>query len=94
METNHNYKLIEGIFNPSEAKKVLLDIINAKINYHNLDAFSNHIRFDAGILNSKSRVEELTKTRETIKALIEVADKNNMQLQINSQITITLIKDV
>lgn len=91
MEATYNYKLIEGVFKPSEAQRMLLDLINAKINYHNLDSFSNHIRFNTEFSSSKIRIEELAKTSESIKELIELANNNNMQLIIKSEITIELI---
>lgn len=94
MKANHTYKLIDGEFTPSEAKKMLLDLINAKINFHNLDGFSNHIRFNAALSNHQSRVEQLSQTRESIKFLTELADSNNMKLKINSEVTIELIKNV
>ena len=87
----NNYKLIDGVFQPSEAKKVLLDLLNTKISYHKLDDFSNHIRFNKELTNSKNRIEELLKTSNAIKEIIELANQNGMQLKIKSEITIELI---
>lgn len=86
-----NFKLINGVFNPSEAQKVVLDLINTKIKYHSLDSFSNHIRFNTDISSSKSRIEELNEMAESIKKLIEIAEQNNVQLQVNSEISIEFI---
>ena len=94
MNSNYNYKLIDGIFQPSEAKKVLLDLLNTKISYHKLDDFSNHIRFNTEISNSKNRIEELLKTSNAIKEIIELANQNGKQLKINSEIIIELIDNV
>lgn len=91
MDENHNYTLINGIFQPTEAKKILMDLINTKINYHNLDSFSNHIRFNTDISSSKNRIDELKKTSESIKELIELAQKQNMKLKLNSEISIEFI---
>ena len=91
MKANYNYKLIDGVFHPSEAQKILMDLINTKINYHNLDSFSNHIRFNADISSSKNRIEELQKSSESIIELIELAQKNNLQLKLNSEISIEFI---
>jgi len=90
MENEQNFKLIEGIFHPLEAQKLLMEMINTKINFHNLDAFSNHIRFNTSISNSKSRVNELNETAEKIKSLIQYAQANNLELEIKSNISITL----
>lgn len=94
MKANYNYKLIDGVFSPCEAKKMLLDLINTKINYHNLDDFSNHIRFNASLTYSENRTEQLSHTRESIKQLIELANNSNMKLKISSEIAIELIENV
>jgi hypothetical protein len=92
MKENFNYKLIDGVFNPSEAQQIMMDLINTKINYHSLDSFSNHIRFNTEITSSKIRIDELNETAESIKNLIELAEQNNMQLKLNSDISIEFIK--
>ena len=94
MKANYNYKLIDGEFSPSEAKKILMDLINTKINYHNLDGFSNHIRFNAAISHHENRVEQLSQTRESIKILTELAANYNLKLKISSEIIIELIENV
>ncbi|MEI7509536.1 MAG: hypothetical protein WCJ62_08730 [Flavobacterium sp.] len=90
MKSEHEFKLIEGVFQPEEAQKLLMEMINTKINFHNLDAFSNHIRFNTSISNSKARVTELNKTSEKLKDLMEYAKENNLELEIKSNISITL----
>ena len=88
MKENFNFKLVNGVFDPSEAKKILMDLINTKINYHSLEAFRNHIRFNTEISSSEKRIEELKKTRESIQEIIELAEKNNMKLEVKSEIFI------
>ena len=90
MKSDQEFKLIEGVFQPDEAQKLLMEMINTKINFHNLDAFSNHIRFNTSISNSKARVNELNETAEKLKFLIEYAKENNLELEIKSNISITL----
>ncbi|MFB9088019.1 hypothetical protein [Flavobacterium paronense] len=87
----HQYKLIEGIFSTAEAKTVLMSVITSKINYHNLNAFSEFVRNNKAVENTKNRVLELTTTREDIIKLIEDAEKMGMKLNIKSDITIELI---
>jgi len=65
-------------------------MINTKINFHNLDAFSNHIRFNTSISNSINRVNELNETAEKLKILMEYARENTIELEIKSNISITL----
>lgn len=85
------YKLIDGEFSPDDAKKVLLSILNSKINFHNLLSFSNHIRFNNDINTSKNRIEELNNTKTAILELIEKATKENLTFKIKSNISIELI---
>lgn len=85
------YKLIDGEFSPDDAKKVLLSILNSKINFHNLLSFSNHIRFNNDINTSKNRIEELNNTKTAIIEFIDKATKDNLSLKIKSNITIELI---
>ena len=92
MKSDQEFKLIEGVFQPDEAQKLLMEMINTKINFHNLDAFSNHIRFNTSISNSKARVNELNETAEKLKLLMEYARDHNLELEIKSNISITLKK--
>ena len=88
-----NFKLIDGEFSAEEAQKILMSLINNKIDFHSLFAFSNHIRFNGDVNGSKRRIEELTKTREEI---IEVTKKANIEgynFSIKSTISLELIKD-
>ena len=87
----HKYKLIEGDFSTEEAKTVLMSLINNKIDYHNLNAFSDLIRNNEVTDTSKSRVFELIKAREEISILINEASKKGLRLNIKSNITIELI---
>jgi hypothetical protein len=85
--------LIDGVFTPTEAQKILLELINTKISYHKLDDFSNHIRFNNDPSFSKARVAALINTSQSVKEVIEHAIKNKLQLKINSEIIIELVKN-
>jgi hypothetical protein len=92
MKNPQEYKLIDGIFTSEEAEKVLTALFNYKIDYHNREDFSNHIRFNKDIEHSKKRIAELTATKEAIKQLIANSKSDHFKLQINSTITIRLEK--
>ena len=87
----HQFKLIEGNFSTDEAKKVLMSVINSKINYHNLNAFSDFVRNNENESNTKTRVSELVASREGIIKIIEEAEAKEMKLNIKSNIIIELI---
>jgi hypothetical protein len=92
MEKKQNFKLIDGVFDPVEAKKIIISLINNKINFHNLEDFSNHVRFNDNLSNSKKRITELQKNKEDVSSLIAFAEKNGWQLKINSTIEINIIE--
>ncbi len=93
MENNHHLTLVDGIFAPSEAGKVLSDLISRKINYHQLELFSNEERFGKDISNSKKRIEALKITQNSLKRIIEYAIEKQYQLQIDGFIEIKFLKD-
>ncbi|MFC6877019.1 hypothetical protein [Flavobacterium myungsuense] len=92
MENQYDFKLIDGIFSPTDAGKVLTTLINNKINYHNLEDFSNHIRFNNDLKHSKKRVMELNQSTEDIKKILELAESNGFNLLVKSTIDIKFVK--
>jgi hypothetical protein len=90
MGKEYQFKLIEGQFSPLEAGKVLFALINSKVNFHNLEIFSEQIRFNEENSHSKSRVQSLLEAAEYLKGLIEQASLEDMDLNIESVIQITL----
>ena len=92
MENIHNYTLIDGIFEPLEAQRLILDLINTKINYHNREAFSENIRFNNSSNLSKERVLNLKTTADAIKQLVIMANSDDYLLKINGDISIEIIK--
>ena len=91
-EEKKEFKLIESTFTPEEANAVLTNLINSKINYHNLDDFSNFVRSDRNIEHSKRRVSELNETKTAMKLFIETANENGFNLLIKSSIAIEFTK--
>lgn len=94
MEKEYQFKLVEGQFAPSEAGKVLFSLINSKINYHNLEIFSNQIRFDEENPHSKIRIKTLSDASEYIKELIKEGSLQDMELKIDGVIQITLTPEI
>lgn len=88
----HTLKLIDGEFSADEAQKVLMSLINNKIDFHHLFAFSNHIRFNNDVNGSKKRIEELMKTRDEIVAITKTANTEEYHFRIKSEIVLELIK--
>ena len=92
MELKKNYKLIDGIFSNEEAGNILTALFNYKIDYHNREDFSNHIRFNKDISTSKQRIQELIDAKNAIKVMLEESKMNPSNLIIKSTITISFEK--
>jgi hypothetical protein len=93
METKHVLKLIDGKFIPSEAGKVLFDLISRKINYHQMVRFSNEERFGKDESNSKSIIKQLKEERRRLEEIIDYTSKNGLDLKIEILIDIKFIKE-
>lgn len=83
-----DFKLIDGVFTPEEAGRVLYPLLNHKINFHSVEIFSDEIRNQISKFNSKHRIEELESDKELMHELLKQAAKEGVQLKIKSNITI------
>ena len=90
MKDNTEFKLIDGVFSLEDADRVLTTLINYKIDYHNREDFSNHIRFNKDIEHSKKRIQELTETKDQIKNIINNSKLGDPKFIIKGNITIEL----
>jgi hypothetical protein len=93
MENKQVLKLIDGTFLPSEAGKVLFELINRKINYHQMERFSNEERFGKDESNSRGRIEQLKDARRRLEEIIDYTSIKGLRLKIESSIDITFIKE-
>lgn len=84
------HKLIDGIFEPNEAKTLINSLIDNKISFHSLEDFSSQIRFNKDTNNSKKRIEELNKMNTLINDVINQAETEKHTLEIECMIKITL----
>lgn len=94
MNTPHEFKFIEGSFSPAEARKAILSLIAQKIQYHQLEVFSNTERFGHDVSHSQKRIKELEVVYHQVKELIDEAMENNFEVDVHSSINITINKTV
>ena len=92
MKIKEPIKLIEGKFSPEDAKEVLLELINHKINFHSLKNFSSEERFGQSLEGSKKRIEYLKDAKTKIIELIGKAKQTNSYLKLESTINISFEK--
>jgi urate oxidase len=92
MKNNQEFKLMDGTFSIEDANRVLTTLLNYKIDYHNREDFSNHIRFNKNIEQSKKRIQELTEAKEQIRSLILNCETEDIKFVIKSNISIEIEK--
>ena len=90
MENKKSIKLIEGEFNVSDARDILLSLIQSKIQYHENKEFSSQIRFGLKDSNSVLRINNLKKDINELKKLFDECDDKNHKLIINTTIQIEI----
>lgn len=86
----NGYRLINGVFSPAEANRILMSLILDKINFHHKSNWSHKERFGEPDSASVKRMQELNQTKADLTTLIEQAESSNQQLAINCEIEITL----
>ena len=93
MEKNQTYKLIDGDFDPSEARSILFALINSKINFHSMESFGIRERTSGDTSFHEKRIKELAQTNVDIKKVVEYARENKLSLRINGNIEIKLMDE-
>ncbi len=88
---NQTFMLIAGEFSPADASTILFELINRKINFHNVESLSLEIKHGIKSNQSEKRIEELLNTKNEIQKLILKAEKDNSNLKIDCKINIDLI---
>lgn len=81
-------QLINGEFNPNDAKNIILSLINSKIQYHQLEIFSMQERFGIEATHSINRIEELKLTTRDVKEIIKEAESQGLKLKVTSIVEI------
>ena len=89
MADKRRYRLINGDFDPEEARELLMTLFVDKINFHqrnNLSRRERGLETDASI----ERIEKLRGTKADVAAMLEEAIGANNALHIDCSIDITL----
>lgn len=80
--------LINGNYNCSEAKEILMDLCNKNLNSNKLQNFSSQIRFGKDDNQALQQIDTLNKSKSDISEIIEDAKQKNKKLIIKSFIEI------
>ena len=90
MKTNSEFSLIDGKFTVDQAEQVLIALVNYKIDFHNRQDFSNHIRFNDSLEHSKKRVNQLQETKINMQEFLKSIKLSGTNLVIKSTITVII----
>ena len=90
MKKTETIELIKGTFTPDEAREILLQLLNSKINFHNLKNWSSRERFGKPNADSEQRLIKLEESRKKVERLISTSINEKKSLIINSSIEINI----
>ncbi len=93
MNNQNTYKLIDGEFEPTDARSILFTLVNDKINFHSMQSFGIKERTSGDTSFHDKRIKELAQTNIDIKNVMDYATENNLRLKIKGNIEIELISE-
>ena len=91
MEKVSQFKLIDGVFSPEDAREILFVLINSKINFHQMEKFIITEKTSGDVSYSENRILQLKAVHQSIKELLEQSKIDGKQLQINGSIEINYV---
>jgi hypothetical protein len=91
MKNPHIFKLIDGKFLPTEARKILIELIQNKINFHAREIHMLEEHNEGNTSRHEKRIAQLKKSAETLKKVLLQADKKGMQLKVRGMVEITFL---
>lgn len=90
MKKTETIELITGTFTPDEARKILLELLDSKINFHNLKNWSSNERFGKPDAYSEQRLKYLRESRKKVETLVSRSISEEKNMIINSSIEINI----
>jgi hypothetical protein len=87
-----DFRLIDGEFNQKDAKEIIIQLINDKINFHVRRNFSSKIRFGHADEVSENRIISLKSDLDTIVKLFDQKEASDTKFRLQANIEITPIQ--
>ena len=87
------FQLVDGEFSASEAKSILLALIEHKIRFHQRDRFSQQERLGQDCEHSNRRIDQLLQAKAELTELIASAEAADERLAINCVIDINRVPE-
>lgn len=92
MKKPHTLKLIDGKFSPSDTRKILMELIQNKINFHSREIYMIEEHNEGNKSRSEKRIEQLRKSAETLKKVLHQADSKGIELKVKGTVEITFLE--
>ena len=93
MNQSHNLKFIDSTFEVQDAKEILGEVINEKINFHKKRLLFTEERFGEEDGFSKNRVQELGDVYQELQSILKTAAINGQNVKVTSTIKIELVAE-
>ncbi|MFS4468721.1 hypothetical protein [Maribacter sp. 2210JD10-5] len=88
--TKQDIKLIDGKFTPTEAKDLLVALIDHKINFHKLERLAVYaVAPDGDTEEPSGRIGELEYEKNVLNDIIAIARREGKKLKISGDVEIT-----
>jgi hypothetical protein len=92
MKKTETIDLIKGTFTPREAQELLLNLLNSKINFHNIKNWSSRERFGKPDAGSEQRLKHLMESRSKVQTLFsELINEDNEEKSVTLNSAIEII---
>ena len=91
METQ-KFMLLSGSYAPSEARELLVKMIDAELQFHRLLNFTSLIRFEGTCAQATENIKALCQAREEVDRLVQAARDGNLRLQLKTQLQLALVE--
>lgn len=91
MKKPHTFKLINGKFAAQHARKILMELIQSKINFHVRELHGMEERGDRNTVQSEKRVTQLRKTADSLKKVLAQAEAKGVNLKISATVEIEFL---
>ncbi len=91
MKKKQEFQLIEGEFTAQDAKEILTNLYNSKINFHLMKNFSSNERFGKNDEMASKKIPKLKDSLASISAVIQKVNEKNRSLIITATVKIELV---
>lgn len=89
MQKNQSINLIDGSFSPSDAKDIVVALLNEKINYHKIKRLSiTEGNLEDDCLYDSTRIDQLLEAKQKAINFFHELQGTNTFLEIDSTLTI------